>query len=97
MTVSLLMKKQSIAARIALKAVPWMRTRCFWLTRPREIPRIRLMPIDTIPIGDILVLRDGLRNITEDADKLLANRKQARLLMRLLDELLERREKEGNQ
>jgi hypothetical protein len=49
-----------------------------------------------IPIGDVLILRDGLRNIAEDQQRLLARRKQARMLGQLLDELIERREKECN-
>ena len=48
-----------------------------------------------VPIGDILILRNGLRNIAEDTVKLLAKRKQARILAQLLDELLERREREA--
>lgn len=54
-----------------------------------------MAPTKPVPIGDILILRGGLRSIAEDQDKMLAKRKQARLLMVLLDELIERREKEA--
>ena len=53
------------------------------------------MKTDPVPIGDILILRCGLQNIVEDVENLLTKRKHARLLMRLMDELLERREKDG--
>lgn len=50
---------------------------------------------ERIPVGDILILRDGFRNIAEDSEKLLAKRKQARTLMQLLDEILAHRESEA--
>lgn len=49
---------------------------------------------DRIPTGDVLILRDGFRNIVEDPEHLLAQRKHARTMMRLLDEVIEHREKE---
>lgn len=49
-----------------------------------------------VPIGDILSMRSGLQNIALDAENLQAKRKQARLLMQCLDELIERREKEAS-
>lgn len=55
------------------------------------------MPIERVPIGEVLIMRDGFRNIAEDPEKLLAKRKQARMLMQLLDEFLEHREREAAQ
>lgn len=55
------------------------------------------MPAKQVTIGDMLILRSGLQNIAEDTQNLLAKRKHARMLMQILDELLERREKEAQQ
>jgi hypothetical protein len=51
---------------------------------------------DRVPIGSILILRGGLQNIACDTDASSAKRKQARMLMQLLDELIERREREAD-
>jgi hypothetical protein len=94
MIATLATKKLKTTACVAT-AVRKMTTMIFgWAWKITSSEKEKPMPGDRIPIGDVLILRDGLRNIVEDADKLLANRKQARLLMRLLDELLEYREKE---
>lgn len=52
------------------------------------------MPADRIPLGELLILRDGLQNIACDMQNPKAKRKQARLLMQCLDELIGRREEE---
>lgn len=57
--------------------------------------RRKKMPAKQVTIGDMLILRSGLQNIAEDTQNLLAKRKHARMLMQILDELLERREKES--
>lgn len=58
--------------------------------------RRKKMPSEPLPVGDILIIRDGLQNIANDAESASAKRKQARMLVRCLDELLARREKEAS-
>jgi hypothetical protein len=53
------------------------------------------MPELPITIGQILVMRGGFEQVADDAEKSGATRRNARLLIQLLDELVERREKEG--
>jgi hypothetical protein len=53
------------------------------------------MPTERVPLGDILILRSGLQDISCDTENLAAKRKQARMLMECLDELIERREKDA--
>jgi hypothetical protein len=60
-----------------------------------SMSRRKKMPAKQVTIGDMLILRSGLQNIVEDTQNLLAKRKHARMLMQILDELLERREKES--
>lgn len=62
-----------------------------------SMSRRKKMPAKQVTIGDMLILRSGLQNIAEDTQNLLAKRKHARMLMHILDELLERREKEAQQ
>lgn len=62
-----------------------------------SMSRRKKMPAKQVTIGDMLILRSGLQNIAEDTQNLLAKRKHARMLMQILDELLERREKEAQQ
>jgi hypothetical protein len=50
---------------------------------------------DPISVGQILLLRDGFRNVAEDPQKAVGSRKHARTLVQLLDELIERREREA--
>jgi hypothetical protein len=84
------MKKIATATIAAITAWALMKS-----AKRAYAKRRKTMPSDRVPVGDILILRSGLQNIAEDAQRLLARRKQARVLMRLLDELLERREKEA--
>ena len=49
-----------------------------------------------IPIGDILILRGGLENIALEKENPMSKRKQALRLVEILDELIERREKEAH-
>ena len=55
------------------------------------------MPFELIPLGDVLIIRDGFRNIAEDTDKLQAQRKHARTMVQLLDEVLMWRETAGSE
>lgn len=48
-----------------------------------------------IAIGTILVLREEFDRVTRDETRLAGVRHRAALLVQLLDELLNRREKEG--
>lgn len=52
------------------------------------------MPSEPVAIGDILIMRDGLQNIANEVENPSAKRKQARMLVSVLDEVIERREKE---
>lgn len=54
-------------------------------------------PFPMVAVGDVLILRDGFRNIAEDTDKLQAQRKHARTMVQLLDEVLMWRETAGEE